>query len=166
MNEEPVVQLKDDGTPMTLVDYLDQLELAPEPAPISMWPETAGWIWLGLILLALGVWGLLRGRRHRRDTLYRRQALQEIAVAGDDPAAIATILRRAALAAFPRREVAALQGEAWLAFLDRTYGGDGFANGVGTTIVRAPYTATEAATGLGALASAWVRRHASRRAGS
>lgn len=159
MNEEAVVQMKEDGTPMTLVDYLDQLQLAPEPPAVSMWPQTAGWIWLGLIVLALLVWGLVRWFRHRQESLYRRQALEQITVAGDDPAAIAPILRRTALAAFPRRDVAGLQGDAWLAFLDRTYGGHGFAEGIGSAIVRAPYTDVERTVGLAALASTWVRRH-------
>ena len=32
---------------------IDLLEPAPEPDPVSMWPQTMGWLWLGLILLVL-----------------------------------------------------------------------------------------------------------------
>ncbi|MCP4382959.1 MAG: DUF4381 domain-containing protein [Hyphomicrobiales bacterium] len=159
MNEDGATQLNPDGTPMTLVDYMNQLELAPEPASISLWPETSGWIWLGLAILALVVWGLMRWRRARRASLYRRQALGELAGAGNDPAAIATILRRTALAGFSRSDVASLQGDAWLAFLDRTYGGDGFSRGPGAAIVRGPYAPTQPVDGLVLLAGQWIRRH-------
>jgi Ca-activated chloride channel family protein len=159
MNEDGTAQLNPDGTPMTLVDYMNQLELAPEPAPISLWPQTGGWIWLGLALLALVVWGLMRWRRARRESLYRRQALGELAGAGNDPAAIATILRRTALAGFSRSDVASLQGNAGLTFLDRTYGGDGFSGGPGAAIVRVPYAPTRPVDGLASLAERWIRGH-------
>src|SRR5262245_3171457 len=43
--------------------------------------------------------------------------------------ALALLVRRTALAAFPRQEVASLAGPAWLAFLDRSYGGHEFSQG-------------------------------------
>ena len=61
--------------------------------------------------------------RHQRNA-YRRAALQELATA--DAGAISAILKRTALAAFPREQVASLSGAEWLAFLDRT-GGTRFA---------------------------------------
>lgn len=148
-----------EDTPKTLVDYLNLLEQPPEPVPVSLWPQTGGWIWLGLAILALLAWGCVRWHRAWRDSLYRRQALREIAIAGQDPAIIATILRRAALAAYPRHDVAGLQGEAWLAFLDETFSGNGFRNGAGSVIVKAPYAPTPEAPGLASLAAKWVRRH-------
>ncbi|MEP5514867.1 MAG: DUF4381 family protein, partial [Bauldia litoralis] len=79
-----------DDIPLNLVDYLDMLEQPPAPASVSLWPQTGGWIWLGLALLALVAWGVLRWRRRRRQSLYRRQALREVAAAPHDAAAIAT----------------------------------------------------------------------------
>ncbi len=144
---------------LNLVQLLDLLEQAPEPAPVSLWPQTAGWIWL-MIALCAGVSLLLyRWFRHRRTNAYRRAALREIAAAGGDPIVLAGILRRTALAAFPRTEVARLCGEDWLNFLDKTYGGPDFSNGAGRVLAVAPYAQAEAAADLSALAEIWVRRH-------
>lgn len=140
----------------TLIDLLDQLAEPAEPAPVSMMPETIGWA----VLVALVGWLVVRTVRRRRANAYRREALALLAGAGDDARAIAPILRRTALAAYPRERVASLSGAAWLAFLDRTGGGPGFRSGPGKALVSAPYRDAERETpGLGALAAGWVRRH-------
>jgi len=53
--------------------------------------------------------------------------------------ALALLVRRTALAAFPREQVAALSGASWLSFLDRTCGGHEFAEGSGRVLDTAPY---------------------------
>ena len=58
--------------------------------------------------------------RHWQRNAYRREALRALETA--DGRDISAILKRAALAAFPREQVASLNGAAWLAFLDRTGG--------------------------------------------
>ena len=115
----------------SLVSLLDQLHDIAEPPPVSMMPATWGWAILAaclLVLLAAGVWAWFR---HRRRTAYRRAALAELRAlvpalaGGQDAAALAVLdrlLRRTALAAFPRAEVATLTGTDWIAFLDRTGG--------------------------------------------
>ena len=115
----------------SLVSLLDQLHDIAEPPPVSMMPATWGWAILAaclLVLLAAGVWAWLR---HRRRTAYRRAALAELdelapaLVGGNDASALAVLdrlLRRTALVAFPRAEVATLTGSDWIAFLDRTGG--------------------------------------------
>ena len=97
-----------------LVELLDMLEPIPEPAPISMVPATAGWIWLGLAVAAALAYAGYRAHRHWKANAYRRAALAELAHAGDKPEAIAAILRRAVLVAYPRSEVAALTGPDWI----------------------------------------------------
>ena len=95
------------------------------PEPVSMLPATtawlvfAGWISAILLLVAFRVWKNWRKNQYRRDAL---QLLEYIA--GDesaDPATtaarIAAVLKRAALAAYPRDTVAPLYGAAWSAFL-------------------------------------------------
>jgi len=95
------------------------------PHAIGWWPPAPGWWGLALFVLALGAlaaW-LLRRRRARTSRL----ALRELArieagfVAGADRARLAgelsALLRRVALARFERARVAALHGEAWIAFL-------------------------------------------------
>ena len=145
---------------LNLVELLDQLIPPPEPPAISMWPATEGWIWLGLaILIGLGLAIRWLVKRHRANA-YRRAALSELKAAGDDPAAIAEILRRAALAAYPRAEVASVQGDDWLRFLDQSYEGKGFSSDMGRAMVEAPYrTEVAAVAGLSDLAHAWVNKH-------
>ncbi|MDK3073762.1 DUF4381 domain-containing protein [Sedimentitalea sp. JM2-8] len=145
---------------LNLVQLLDLLEPVPEPPPVSWMPQTAGWIWLGIALAALILAGLRLLILHRRATAYRRAGLAALAAAGDDPARIADILRRTALAGFPRAEVANLTGADWLRFLDRTMAGDGFVSGPGRIVAEAPYRATAPDPALFRLAQRWVRRHA------
>lgn len=151
----------DAAFPPNLVDLLGGLAEPAVPAPVPLTPQTAGWAVLAAILalalLAAVVWLVRRWRANA----YRRAALAELAGAGDDPAAIATVLRRTVLAVWPRPAVASLSGEAWLAFLDRTGGGDAFATGPGRALIEAPYRAPAAAPSpdLAPLAARWIRRH-------
>ncbi len=150
----------DEAAPQTtnLIDLLNRLAEPSEPAPVSLMPQTPGWTVLALLLALLLAWLAWRAVVRWRANAYRRAALVELAAAGDDPAAIATILRRVALAAWPRERVASLHGTQWLQFLDRS-GGGGFVDGPGTALVDAPYRPRASAPGLGALAARWVRRH-------
>jgi hypothetical protein len=154
-----------------LVDLLDQLQDIVEPAPVSLLPATAAWAVLGAVLLALLALGLRRWLRQRRATRYRRAALAtlkalEPALAAGDARALwhlDELIRRTALAAFPRREVAALTGPAWIEFLERTGGAGGFA-GLQDALLAAPYAPGPLAFDGPALARAarqWIsRQHA------
>lgn len=141
-----------------LIDLLDRLVLPGEPAPVSMMPQTWGWAVLGLILLALTGWGIRGWLRHRRDNAYRRAALRMLGDCGDAPARIAEILRRTALAAYPRADVASLSGEAWLRFLDNHAKGADFVTG-GQALALAPYKTVATDPALTRRAMDWVRRH-------
>jgi Ca-activated chloride channel family protein len=135
----------------------------PEP---SLWPQTPA----ALILIA-GLTVAIAGAalwvvRHRRRNRYRQMALAELAATDlqrpNAAAALADLVRRTALAAFPREIVVPLQGAAWLAFLDRSYGGTAFSAGTGRVLAEAPYRPdTEAgdAAALGALVGRWIRTH-------
>lgn len=146
---------------LNLVQLLDRLEPAPEPLPISLMPQTVGWIWLAIGLVFGMLFLLQEVLRHRRANAYRRAALAALSEAGDDPARIAQIIRRTALAAYPREDVAGLTGEHWLAFLDRTLPGDKFSDGPGRVIADAPYTKVPTTTGLADLARHWISSHKS-----
>ena len=111
--------------------------VVPPPAP--WWPPASGWYALVLLVSAAALWcGWRRVRRWRADA-YRRAALGSLGhltdeLAGDDtrPRAVrgmAVLLKRTALAAWPRREVAGLTGEPWLSFLQTNHTGSPFPSG-------------------------------------
>ena len=144
-------------------DPLASLRPLHPPAPVEWWPPAPGWwVLAALLLVLLGlVWW------HRRRTALRRAALLELAQLersepDDTRLAIGVnqLLRRVALACFPRRQVAALSGEAWLRFLDSEAGGTGFCAGPGRLLATAPFapvTRLERAALL-ALAQQWIRK--------
>tara|TARA_Y100000758_G_scaffold269300_1_gene210702 strand:+ start:923 stop:1450 length:528 start_codon:yes stop_codon:yes gene_type:complete len=108
--------------PMMLSEMIDLLPPVPEPAAVPWWPQTWGWALLGVaVLVAAAVFGWRR-YRHWRANRYRQAALQELRqrlAAGEGAPALAEVLRRTALVAFPRPEVASLSGESWVAFLNQ-----------------------------------------------
>lgn len=149
--------MNEDYAGLNLVELLDLLEQIPEPQPVSMLPQTQGWLWLGLILLILLVWtGRLLIRRWRSNA-YRREALREIASAKNDPARIAEILRRTALMAYPRGQVAGLYGEEWISFLNRT--GTGFSEDAARALAAIPYKPAASPADLEPAAIRWIRTH-------
>ncbi len=120
---DPTTPQKDPMLAMTLRQMAD----IALPPPVSMMPATWGWAVLaGLFALALALAAFLALRRRARNR-YRRDALAEIGIleakAGDEAgriealAALPAILKRAALAVWPREEVAGLSGPAWVEFL-------------------------------------------------
>jgi hypothetical protein len=147
---------------VTLSELYDRLVPPEAPVSISMWPQTTGWLWLALLaVVAIGSasWSYLRWKHA---TAYRCEALERLRLAGDDPAAIAVILRRAALSGFPRDEVAGLLGAEWLGFLDRTGRGTLFgASKAGQVLVRAPYKPQPPNEDLRLMAENWIRTHRS-----
>ncbi|MEM9632568.1 MAG: DUF4381 domain-containing protein [Pseudomonadota bacterium] len=151
--------MKDEWKGLNLVDLLDLLEPVPEPEAISMLPQTAGWLWLLLFLIALVA---ILGRqvvRYRNHNAYRRQALSELNRSSDDPTVLSNLIRRTALAAYPRSSVASLYGSDWLEFLDRTYGGKDFTNGPGRALASAPYRPNSDVRELKPLVKDWIKSH-------
>ncbi|MBE9635479.1 DUF4381 domain-containing protein [Salipiger mangrovisoli] len=150
----------------TLITLVNQLIEPEAPPPVPLTPQTWGWAALGLILLALALWGLWRWYRYHAANAYRRAALAELA-ATDTTAALAAILRRAALAAYPRAEVASLTGNDWTAFLSRT-GKGAFPEAAGEELRRAPYRDPQAAPSpaLRHAALRWLKTHRAAPAGT
>lgn len=155
---------------------LDRLHDIVAPPPTPWWPPAPAWYWvLGFLFVAVVVILLLALLRRQRNR-YRREALAELALlepAFDNAATraaalgtLAELLRRAALTAFPREEVAGLAGPAWFDLLDRTGGTTGFRAGNGAILEAAvfdPRTAValdEAkARELASLVRQWIVRH-------
>jgi hypothetical protein len=156
---------------MNAADPLAALKDIHLPPPVSLWPPAPGWWVLAVLIvlaLILGIWKLLQWRRHRayrRAALCELQTLQQQWQQHGDPERLQTqlnrLLKQVALAAYPRAQVAALHGDAWLQFLDAH--------------LRKPVFAQPALQGFGALyegpsntvapdellraARAWIRRH-------
>ena len=131
----------------SLPDPVAGLVDIPLPQEVSLWPQT----WEArlaavvlLIALAASLWSLLRYRWVNR---YRREALSALSriglSAGISPerslADLALLVRQTALAAFAREQVAPLSGKSWLAFLDKSYGGQEFSQGIGRLLASGPY---------------------------
>lgn len=143
----------------SLIDLLNQLAEVPQPDPVSMVPQTGGWIVVAAIasvLLARFIWKTVA--RYRANA-YRRDALHALSSAGDDAAQISSILKRTALAAYPRQRVASLSGEEWLLFLDQTLGSNAFSNRTGLNMGSAAYQTSSQVDGLNQLARDWVKKH-------
>ncbi len=143
----------------SLVELLDMLAPAPEPIPISMVPQTWGWIVLAAVFL-IGVGSIiyLLARYHRAKA-YRRLALMELKRAGNDPARAAIILRRAALAAFPRNEVAGLHGQDWLNFIQHSAEKLQFSDEADQSLLQAPYREDKENPKVAKLARDWITLH-------
>ena len=112
---------------MNPTDPLQQLHALREPATIGWWPLAPGWwLLLALVLLALvaGAWWLYR--RHQRSA-YRRLGLRQLESIqhqyGRDHdsrqavQAVNALLKGVALKAYPRRNIAAINGDDWHEFL-------------------------------------------------
>lgn len=119
------------------------------PEMIGWWPLAPGWwIVFGLLLMLLG-FALQRYREHRARNAARRHALlrlDELLTAYEDhrdvvsfSASVSALLRRTMLAYAPRKDVAGLTGEEWLAWLDQDLAHPQFVAGPGRKLIELPY---------------------------
>ena len=151
-----------DGTqrPTNLVDLMAELIPPPEPAPISLMPQTLGWPILIALLAVLTFLVLRRVMRARQAEAYRKTALAALGTSGSDPEKVALILRQTALTAFPRKDVASLHGQDWLAFLDATSEQPSFQGPDGNALITLPYSdASSLPDATVALVRHWILYH-------
>jgi hypothetical protein len=140
---------------------LDRLHDLAVPPPVPWWPPAPAWYAVGaaaLGLLAVLVRRLVaRWRRNR----YRRAALAELDRAAASVPGMAVLIKRVALAAYPRERVASLSGGPWLAFLDETGRTEAFTRGPGRIFGDDEYGANPPPPGpdLVEAVRAWVRHH-------
>ena len=138
---------------------LDNLREIILPPQVPWWPPAPGWWILFGILAVVAVIAAFRFWRGWRAGAYRRAALRELAAAGN-VAAIAEILKRTALVAYSRTDVASLSGSAWLAWLAET-GGQPVPAAVMEALTIGVFAKHEAANAgeVTAFAADWIRNH-------
>ena len=148
------------------------------PEALSWWPPAPGW-WImpaALVLLGIGIY--LYSRFRKRGQL-KRDTLNELAKIHDHfhqnhntlllVKALSTLIRRASISFYPRKDTASLTGAAWLQHLDNTSDTDAFANGRGRLLATAPYLPHNGRVDVDgdeliALCKQWLERQPIRRA--
>lgn len=148
---------------LDLLGLLDRLHDVVPPDPVSLLPSAPGWwVLLTWLLAAVALRGLEAQRRRVRDA-YRRAALAELdRIEGRDEGlaeAIAVLLKRTALAAYPREAVATLHGDAWAAFLIRSAGDDPVVADAASSLARAAYVGDQDGRRLLGPARRWIELH-------
>lgn len=120
------------------------------PPSIPWWPPAPGWYAVAAcVAMGIAWFAWLRFRQWRADA-YRRSALEELArlkalIETDErePALrkLPELLKRTAMAVWPRKKVAALTGFEWMQFLDHTGNTNEFCNGDARMLAELAYTA-------------------------
>ena len=95
------------------------------PDSIALLPQTPGWYAVAVLVVVAIVWGVWLLRRRRQANAYRREALNllaDIEASRLGLNALPFVLRKSALVAFPRLDVASLRGSAWCDWLNGVAG--------------------------------------------
>ncbi|MEO1080132.1 MAG: DUF4381 domain-containing protein [Pseudomonadota bacterium] len=152
---------------LSLSQLLDLMHEIVVPDAVSWTPQTGGWwVVLGWVLVVASLCAL-RYVEHRRKNRYRREALKSLAriaeTAGEEPAAsaaaVAELLKRTALAAWPRERVASIYGSAWAEFLVETSAQDADVARAAPLLARAAYDNGIRGADLISPARRWIQCH-------
>jgi hypothetical protein len=150
------------------MDLLAQLRDIHLPPPISIWPFTLGRYILMLIIIILLSIGIFVWIKYLKKTWVKKivlkkiESLEALQQSNENISEeFSMLLKRAALAIFSRRDVAALYGEEWLLFLDKTSGTTDFSQGVGRLLITSPYQKqqTQLPTEFFNLIKHWVKEN-------
>ncbi len=140
---------------------LDNLHDFYQPPPPAWTPQTAGWYALFAIAAVVMIWSAIHFLRKWFANQYRRDALRELTVL--HPNEFSALLKRTALAAWPREKVASLSGAAWLEFLDGALHEEVFhhspANQIEELALRSQTLSNEDEQALRSTVATWIRRH-------
>ena len=153
-------------TPNVDPGSLDRLHDIVTPPPAPWWPPAPAWYALGVVFgITVAVLGWRAAawwsrNRYRRAALVELEGLEAEAGRSESAAALAALVKRVALAAYPRERVASLSGEEWLTFLDATGGTTAFTAGPGRRL-EAGYEPGEhrADPELFTLVRRWIKDH-------
>ena len=147
------------------------------PDPIRYMPQTIGWLILGIVLLIIVAWWGYRRyhfwlvNRYRGIALKHLQGIErQLHDATDRIAALTelpVLVKQTALQCYPREKIAELTGDRWLGFLNTSYGGTAFTDGVGKLLPTLAYQSPTAlqqipegtVNELIALIKTWIQKH-------
>ena len=152
---------------MNARDPLSQLRDIHLPEPVSWWPPAPGWWLVVFIALAALVWLCFFLHRLSVKNRYRKVALKMLSQLEtqdnslDSLEEISVLLRRVAIQTFGREKVAALAGDAWLAFLDKTGRTTEFRKGCGRVLGVEMYRPSVEADikQVKLIAGKWIKEH-------
>ncbi len=143
---------------------LENLRDIVVPPPVPWWPPAPGWwIVFAMLLVTVAVFGF-RAWRSWHANAYRRQALRELRGV-TSVAKMAEILKRTALCAYPRTDIAALSGTAWCQWLEQT-GGRPVPENIAQALTRDLFAKPENVNDqeVSLFAAEWINRHERRTA--
>jgi Domain of unknown function (DUF4381) len=144
---------------------LDSLHDFYQPPPPSWRPQTIGWYVVFVIAAVLLLWLFIYLIRRWQKNRYRREAM--IQLARIEAMQFSALLKRTALSAWPREQVASLSGPIWLRFLDSSVHEPVFASSPADRLEEIAFSAKklsiEDESALRAAAAAWIRQHKSPR---
>ena len=99
------------------------------PTEIGIWPLAPGWWLLLLSIVGITTLMIVLIKRHQKKWGYRKQALQRLKaeyqhwqLAGDEQqclSAMASIVKRTAITAYPTVNIKSLYGQQWIDFLNK-----------------------------------------------
>jgi hypothetical protein len=148
------------------------------PDPVGLWPPAPFvWVLIGAAGVGLAVsigygYALWKAGAYRREGLAHLKQIEErFMTSGREIVALhelSILLKRVALVAFPRKQVAPLYGEKWLRFLDRTCEGCTFVTGPGHLLTAGIYAGEKVSQVSGddckqlvTLTRTWIKKHRS-----
>lgn len=152
---------------LSLPELMDLLHGIILPEPVSWLPQTQGWRVAGAWLLAVAVIGSWHWIAYRRRNRYRRDAQAELSAIADEAATtpaiaaarICSLLKRTALAVYPRQAVASLYGADWARFLAESSRGDAVVSNAADALAGGAYRADADGRALIEPARRWIRVH-------
>jgi len=149
------------------------------PTPVDWWPLANGWyVVFGIVLIAIG-WVGYRLVQDWKSNRYRRAALQELQLLtkgiqsevdrDSSLRQVPILLKRTALSAYPREQVASLSGKDWFGFLNASVRNPTFTESTFATLDTISYSRGELGeidkTAITALLNAskqWLKHHQSK----
>lgn len=152
---------------LNLPQLLELMHELVMPEPVPWIPETPGWWIVAGWLIAVATICAWKFVEHRRRNRYRREALAELRAIESRPPPnsaemaqrIAALIKRTALVAYPRREVAALYGTDWAKFLADSAQHDPRITDAASLLAAAAYRPDADGKALCEPARRWIRLH-------